>query len=457
MPHVNTGARPASPTAHGTVRRLLLLGGLSAVALGAPLAPQTTSPVLAGSCGSDWHSRTQAPDTIKVLRTKSGNVETVGFRQYVGIVMASGEFPTWLPDAVLEVGATAVKQYAWYYAMAGHHRSGYRSSDGACYDVRDDTMDQLFRPEKSNPKANQLAAIDATWGLTLRKRGRFFLTGYRAGTVERCARDADGWRIYTRSAQDCAESKGWSRQQIQEAYYRADVEYVWSDVGPAGGGSHDRKDPRVSTPRLTLVTGQRLDRRAGRISWHGADTGGSGLARYQLQRRRGDGTWRTVQLQGVQATSFRFRLPLTTRIRFRVRAIDGNGNTSDWTMGTTIDGRLVQSQRATLAGPWRTLRKRGASGGTSRFSVRKGAAATFRFTGRSVAIVAPTGAARGKARIIVDGKRVGVIDLHGSGHSQRRLVWARSWSTGHRHTLRIEVLGTNGRPRVDLDAFLVMR
>jgi len=59
------------------------------------------------------------------------------------------------------VGATAVKQFAWYHALDGHHRSGYRSSDGDCYDVRDDTADQLYRPEKATPKRNQLDAVDA--------------------------------------------------------------------------------------------------------------------------------------------------------------------------------------------------------------------------------------------------------------------------------------------------------
>ena len=109
MPQPDEGARPAPRTQHRIGRRLLLLAGLAAVALTAPLAPQATSPVRAGSCGTDWDSRTQAPDTIRVLRTRSGHVEQVGFRQYVGIVMASGEFPAWLPHAVLEVGAVAVK------------------------------------------------------------------------------------------------------------------------------------------------------------------------------------------------------------------------------------------------------------------------------------------------------------------------------------------------------------
>ena len=326
-----------------------------------------------------------------MLRSRTGQVETVDFRQYVGLVMASGEFPAWLPDAVLEVGATAVKQYAWYYALDGHHRSSYRAPDGECYDVRDDTGDQLFRPEKANPKANQLDAVAATWALTLRKNGRFFLTGYRAGTRDTCASDADGWRIYARSAQDCAERKGWSRQQIQEAYYQSRIEFVWSDVGPAVGSKRDATHPKVSAPRLALVVGQQLDRRVARVTWSGSDAGGSGLARYRLQRRIGSGKWREVPLQGVRATTFRFRLPTSSAIRFRVRSIDAAGNRSAWRSGPSIDGTLVQSQRVTLHGPWRRLVKPAASGGTSRYTIHKDARAVVRFRGRSVAIVRPRG------------------------------------------------------------------
>ena len=71
--------------------------------------------------------------------------------------------------------------------------------------------------------------------------------------------------------------------------------------------------------------------------------------------------------------------------------------------------------------------------------------------------MAPTGPGRGRARIIVDGKRVAVIDLRGGEHIQRRVVWAKSWTNSRRHTVRVLVLGTDGRPRVDLDAFVVMR
>ena len=148
----------------------------------------------AANCGTNWASTETPPSTIRVLLTEKNRVVVATFRSYVAMVMASGEFPTWLPPAVLQAGATAVKQYGWYYAMKGHHRSNYRTASGVCYDVRNDTMDQLFHTV-AHPTKKQITALTATWGLTLRKGDRFFLTGYRAGVASKCASDADGWRI----------------------------------------------------------------------------------------------------------------------------------------------------------------------------------------------------------------------------------------------------------------------
>jgi hypothetical protein len=39
----------------------------------------------------------------------------------------------------------------------------------------------------------------------------------------------------------------------------------------------------------------------------------------------------------------------------------------------------------------------------------------------------------------------------------RRIVFAKSWSSSGTHTIRIVVLGTPNRPRVDIDAFEVLR
>lgn len=181
------------------------------------------------ACGTAWASRTEPPQTILVLRTATGAVQEVNFKRYVAVVMASGEWPTTLHRAVLEAGAQAVKQYAWYYALKGNHRDGDVSPGGRCYDVRDDSRDQVFRPAAAEPTTKQIAARDALWGLSLRKRGRFFLTGYRAGTETRCAEDADGWRLYARSARDCAKRLDYDGQRILEAYYSPGLEFVWAD------------------------------------------------------------------------------------------------------------------------------------------------------------------------------------------------------------------------------------
>lgn len=187
------------------------------------------------ACATHWESKTEPPDEIRVLRTATGRVETVGLKHYVAVVMASGEWPTTLPRPVLEAGAQAVKQYAWYYALAGNHRDGYRNASGACFDVRDDSEDQVYRPETAEPTEKQKAARDALWGLSLHKNGEFMLTGYRAGSVERCARDADGWHLYTKSAKDCAKRLDHDGQRILRAYYEPKLEFKWAEgTGPLG-------------------------------------------------------------------------------------------------------------------------------------------------------------------------------------------------------------------------------
>ena len=66
-----------------------------------------TEPAEAAPCGTAWKSRKEPPPSILVLRTATGKVEKVGFKRYVAVVMASGEWPSSLPVALLEAGALA--------------------------------------------------------------------------------------------------------------------------------------------------------------------------------------------------------------------------------------------------------------------------------------------------------------------------------------------------------------
>ena len=426
-----TAERPPRP--HAAIRV-----GLSAVIVASFIsAPDVTAPPpVEAACGTNHGSYVHPPRSIKVLRTRTGRVQTVDFRRYVAVVMASGEWPTWMPRAALEAGAVATKQYAWYYTMRGNHRSDYRTKRGVCYDVRDDVVDQLYRPEWADPTRKQFAAIDETWGLTLRKRGRFFLTGYRAGSATRCAADADGWKLYATSMIACARKRGWSRQQIQNAYYGPRVEYVWSSA-PRG--------PVVTTPVVRLTRRTSLRSAFATVSWHDATPGRGSprIARYRLQHRVGDGRWRDVELARKAATSTRVDLKLEKSHRFRIRAKDRRGEQSAWAAS--------DRSRVRLKGP------KGSSGFGLRTALanERGSRARIRFNGRSVAIVAPLGPKMGRAEIKVNGRVVARVDLERRKQRDQKLVWTRNWS--REKVRRVVVQPARDRHHVQVDGFLVLR
>jgi hypothetical protein len=180
------------------------------------------------ACGTAWASKVEPPESILVHRTASGDVEEVGLKHYVAVVMASGEWPSSLPVATLEAGAQATKQYAWYHALKGNHRDGYVTASGTCYDVRDDSEDQVYQPESAEPTDKQKDARDALWGLSLRKNGEFFLTGYRQGSATTCGADADEWKLYATSATDCAH-QGLDGLEILHTYYSPRLTDTWAE------------------------------------------------------------------------------------------------------------------------------------------------------------------------------------------------------------------------------------
>jgi hypothetical protein len=424
----------------------LLAGGVTPLVVPAPGAQ-------AGSCGTNWKSKKQPPPSIRVLDTRTDKVQVVDFRDYVSLVMASGEFPTYDPKPVLEAGATAVKQYGWYYTLAGHHRSSYHTAAGVCYDVRDDTNDQLFRPEYATPTQKQLDAVAHTWGLTLRKNGRFFLTGYRYGDDVACATDADGWKLYERSMIDCAK-KGWDRQKIQSRYYQPRVTFVWNASQPSGSG--DKTAPSVTRPHTALRDGVKLGRVVMTVRW-GATDKGTGVAGYTLQHRVRTHNWRNVTLSSKTATEATFYVRSDRLHQFRVRATDGAGNVSDFATGARIRPQVLQTRAAVLTGTWKTSSDPAASGGATRFATQPAASATLSFRGFAVGVVGQLGPGRGQARVLIDGKGVATIDLGAASLRQRRVVFSQRWNVRALHTIALKVLGTQGRPRFDLDAFVVLR
>jgi FG-GAP-like repeat len=212
----------------------LLFAGPASVALGVEPKPQCTG----------WTDELHPPPTVRVLRSvgpNAGRVETVDLWKYVGtVVRAEYSSGSDKPYPWMHIGALSVKQYAWYYA--GHWRGGkvtFTNPDGStttqCFDLRDTTADQIYRPEKRDPTTGQwivgntatpanLAAMRETWHISLRKwqadknRSRTFLTGYRSGRQNPCGADAKGFRIMQKSLRDCGVKKLTFEEVLREYY-----------------------------------------------------------------------------------------------------------------------------------------------------------------------------------------------------------------------------------------------
>jgi hypothetical protein len=142
-----------------------------------------------------------------------------------------------------------------------------------------------------------------------------------------------------------------------------------------------------------------------------------------------------------------------------IRAVDGQGNRSPWVFGPafTLHRYEESSARITYHGRWRNADSSAFVGGHVKHARTAGASATFRVTGRQVAWVTTLGPNRGRAKVYVDGKLVQTIDLSAPTLQTRRVAFVKTWATSTKHTIRIVVLGTSGRPRVDVDAVLALR
>jgi hypothetical protein len=71
-------------------------------------------------------------------------------------------------------------------------------------------------------------------------------------------------------------------------------------------------------------------------------------------------------------------------------------------------------------------------------------------------VIAPESPGRGRAEVWIDGVLAATIDTYRSTTTPRQVMFTRTFTTSGTHTIRMVVLGTSGRARVDLDAFLVL-
>jgi hypothetical protein len=195
------------------------------------------------------------------------------------------------------------------------------------------------------------------------------------------------------------------------------------------------------------------------LGWTGADVGGSGVAAFELEKSTNGGTTWTTVSASVAVAAFDLTVASTGTIRFRVRAIDHAGNIGAWATGTNLTPRLTQQSSTAVKykGTWTSTSSSSLSGSSAKYAKAAGASATWTFSGRSIALVTTTAPTRGKVKVYVNGALVATIDLRSSTTKYRVLAWQKSWPTPATRTVKLVVVGTGGRPRIDLDAFAVLK
>jgi hypothetical protein len=230
--------------------------------------------------------------------------------------------------------------------------------------------------------------------------------------------------------------------------------------------SSDTAAPTVQAPRQDLPVGSTLGTSTipTKISWSSADDG-SGVASQELQRSTNGGAFKPVSISSATTTSKTLQLAPGSTNQFRVRAIDGAGNLSDWATGPafTVEARQENSSMLEYTGStWAQVAQTSAYGGEVRYTDVKGSMAQLTFTGQNVSLVATKGPNRGKAIISIDGAPGTTVDLYDPGTKYRKTVFSRSGlDPAVDHTIAVQVLGTKRSAstgtRVDIDAFVVLR
>ncbi|WP_030172948.1 N-acetylmuramoyl-L-alanine amidase [Spirillospora albida] len=146
--------------------------------------------------------------------------------------------------------------------------------------------------------------------------------------------------------------------------------------------------------------------------------------------------------------------PYTTQ-SWSLTAADAAGNT-----GTAAISRyagVTNEQSATRTGTWKTTTTASYLGGRGLYSSAKGAGASWTFTGRTAGLIVKRGSGLGAVHVYVDGAKLGTLDTRASTTSYRQLIWTRSWSASGKHTIKIVVAGTSGRPTVGIDGLAYIR
>jgi hypothetical protein len=162
--------------------------------------------------------------------------------------------------------------------------------------------------------------------------------------------------------------------------------------------------------------------------------------------------------RGTVRTATRI-IPFAAPRSYAVRAKDAPGNVGEWAAAAPVEAVVVQESSAAVqrSAGWLGYASSYALGGKATSATRAGTWMRHSFTGRGIALVGPKGPGRGRAEIRLDGVLVSTVETRAATAGSRWLLYAAAVDPAVPHTIEVRLLGTAGRPRVDVDAFLVLR
>jgi hypothetical protein len=190
-----------------------------------------------------------------------------------------------------------------------------------------------------------------------------------------------------------------------------------------------------------------------RLRWTSKDADAVG---FWLWRSVDGRPWRYVERPDLWRNTALLRLRRGHSYRFLVHAFDAAGNASPAAIGRRYKTRVVQERNPAVSytGRWRRVFRWQASARHIASPRSAEAASRLVFRGQAIALVSPTSPDGGRARIYIDRRYAGTVDLTSATPTERRVVFSRRLRRGWH---RIAVNPVPGSGAVPVDAFVVLR
>lgn len=229
----------------------------------------------------------------------------------------------------------------------------------------------------------------------------------------------------------------------------------WADAASVPTLISAPRSLEITAPVITIAESGALGPNYARVrvSWAqiqatpGARADG---VRYELQNSVNGRAFIDVRLAAPRQANAEINLVLGTRNKFRARVIGGDGVASAWLEGQEFEVGFDKERSSAISytGTWERVlagapRNWGAADQFMQASSTTGSIVAYVFKGTSIAWIATTGPDRGTAEVLLDGKKVSVVDLYSSEVAfGRGAIVLNGLDAAQSHRLEIKALGS---------------